>query len=606
MVRHGVDVPIGVIATTKKGREKKMNRVHAYGGCQLLSGETFVDEQMYRGKMYYNDLVRIEWHRRKEIHKEQEKIIPGMKELNKEIRLLKEQKSELEAQQKKSKSHDGKTAPIDEELLNTVTDTLAAAFEKSKKLKSEYKDDLKPVYEKLDAQAKKSNLYIRSTSGLYWGTYQVIEASVKQAIQDTIAVKTPEPGKKTRDWEKMPDLRDDHSNGVVAVQIQNGRIPTSKIFNPNDTQVWIDPLPENAFDPSVPRGQRNKMQRTTLHMRVCSEGRNPVWASWPLFLHRPLPKDGKVTGVTVIRSEWRQGFRYRWKVLIAVDVPDPEPKPINENSMVAINLGWRKLDNGDLRVATWMDTKGQGGELTLGPAFRDRVEKAESLRGFRDKDQDELKAKLVALGVPCEKWESPDKFKSLLDSNDATILNLVEAWVKRDDHLWWYERGVRSGSLNYRKEVYRLWALSLAKKYDIIVIDSTNYKKLAKKDKDQENETREYNAQRVESAPSISRDILRNAATRLGCRILEGDEFKATQECAICGCKDPWDAAPRIKHHCKSCNNTWDQDENNCKNLLARGKKALKTLGALAGVKKKRPPRFAKRHKPKPQDSATV
>ena len=576
-----------------------MLRIYKYGLLQPLDGEEFIEEQIYRFFMYSNDRIRVEWHRRKEVRKAQEAVIPGMKELNKVIDSLVEQKAALYAQEKKSKSHDGKTAPVDPELMAAVSSALAVEIEKSNKLKDEYKDTLQPKYKDLDAKAKKSLKYIRKTSGLYWGTYQCADKFTEQAVKSTLKVKPPEPGKKPKNWVAMPDLRDEHSNGVVAVQIQDGRMPTGKIFNKSDTQVWIDPLPENAFDPSVPRGKRNKLQRTVLHMRVCSEGRSPVWASWPHFMHRPLPEDGKITGVRVIRSEWNQGFRYHWHVLIEVDTPDPKLKPLNEDSMVAVNLGWRKLDNGDLRVATWMDTKGNGGELRLGPAFRERIEKAESLHGFREDDQNELKAKLIPLGVPCEKWESPDSFKKLLYSDNEEIVELVKPWAARDDHLWRYERGVRSGAINYRREVYRLWALSIATQYDIVVVDSTDYAKLAKKDRKRENKTREHDAQRVEGAPSIARSAIRNVATRLGCRVLGGDEFQATQECAICGCKAPWDAAPRIMHYCQSCKNNWDQDENNCKNLLARGKVAIKALGALAGVPKPKKARFAKRHKPK-------
>lgn len=45
----------------------------------------------------------------------------------------------------------------------------------------------------------------------------------------------------------------------------------------------------------------------------------------------------------------------------------------------------------------------------------------------------------------------------------------------------------------------------------------------------------------------------------------------ATTICHVCRQKCVWDAKKDLEHTCEHCGATWDQDDNHCRNLLARG-----------------------------------
>ena len=57
----------------------------------------------------------------------------------------------------------------------------------------------------------------------------------------------------------------------------------------------------------------------TLRMRVGTEGigRRPVWAEFPLMLHRPLPADAVVKGAWVRR--FKVADRFRWELQIQLE-----------------------------------------------------------------------------------------------------------------------------------------------------------------------------------------------------------------------------------------------------------------------------------------------
>jgi hypothetical protein len=419
--------------------------------------------------------------------------------------------------------------------------------------------------------------------------------------------------RKIRPWVERPAFRnrEDKQGGLVSMHIQGSEAPmcSHEIFG-NSRLVRIDPLPPNAFDPRVPRGRRKKLQRTFLHLRIGSdESRNPIWATWPIFLHRPLPEHTeerpcRITWVAVTRTPREHCWRYEWKFQITVEMAAPKPKLVGE--AVAVNLGWRRMKDGTLRVATWADTAGDIGELRLDRSFRDRIHKSWKIRSERDKLMDVLRDQLVTLGVPCEKWKSPTRFYSLMYREiaaekdcerlqveyDSRVLALLRPWVFRDRHLHWYERGLRKGALNYRRQVYRDLALALAKKYKAIVVETYDIRNIS------ENEAipRGPCVRRVVGAPSQARQILGSTGGRLGCEIIDGDSWKATQRCHVCGCEEPWDAAPDVTHTCPN-GHTWDQDVNNARNMLASAKALLEPPDPLAPKKAKRGAHFASRHK---------
>lgn len=584
--------------------------VYEYGLLQPTSGVDVVDDQILLAHRYSNNLIEIEHDRRQAIIEAQASVGSIAEEQTKSDEadaLVKD----LSDRKKKSKGRGSKVVAPSKTDIAEAKVNRAAARKFLREAKVVAKDELAPLYAAVDEAAHVRRLAARKACGVYWGTYLVVEQAYDQARKSSAT-----PG---RDWEKCPSFRKWSGAGAVAVQIQGG-LPCVDVFG-SDTRIRIDTLPPNAYDPSVPRGQRNRLQRTVFHLRVGSdENRAPVWAEWPLYMHRPLPDGAVIKWAKVIRAPWHQRWRYRWKLQLTLDVPEVVTRP--GNTMVAVNLGWRLMDDGELRVATWADSRGDTGEVRLGRSFRDRIKKAEGLRSVRDLEMDALRGLLVEAGVDCAKWRSPRRFHRLLAEIekpsqgpdacdcprrgtsegvpqkpscvlDADARDTLRRWAYRDKHLWWYERGCRSGALNYRREIYRLFARDLAKKYQIVVVEDYDLRDIVT----DEDRVREPSAQRVEGAPSVVRLTIRSTAARLGCTVVDGDSRGATQRCHLCGCEEPWNAAPKVMHVCPRCGESWDQDVNNAQNMLSSASDAMKGGGLLEKKKVKRPARFAKTHR---------
>lgn len=94
--------------------------------------------------------------------------------------------------------------------------------------------------------------------------------------------------------------------------------------------------------------------------------------------------------------------RLRYSVLATVD--DPRPRPGKKRGVVAVNVGWRPRPDGSVRVAYYVGSDGDHGELCVPKELLDALEHAESLRAARDRVFDLAKARvsqfLSALGEP--------------------------------------------------------------------------------------------------------------------------------------------------------------------------------------------------------------
>jgi hypothetical protein len=571
-----------------------MLAVYEYGLIQPTEGEKIVNDQIYLAHQYYNKLVEIEQERRKAVVEAQLEF-PHIAKAQEEYEKANNLVQELMKQKKLAKSYDKKVEAPPQEQIKLAKEARKIASENAKKAKAEEKEKLVPVYQTLEETFQQKYRALRKDSGLYWGNYLITEQAFDAARKATMSLgelnkkKNPQKKKYTLDdWMKMPRFKKWTGHGAVAVQIQKG-MNLSDVWG-GDTRLRIDPLPDNAFDKSISRGKRKKLQRTMVHLRVeSSHDKKPIWATWPLFMHRELPEGTIIKWAKVIRVPWYQRWKYQWKLQLTIEVPEPQLK--SGRSMVAVNAGWRKMEDGELRVATWADIYGNTGEVRLDASFRKRIEKAESIRGFRDKNLDKLRDFLMEQnieGLDCSKWKSHKRFHRLIKDQGENFPEnvmqtlkewyerpskppVIESWSERDNHLWWYERGCRSGALNYRREIYRLFALEIAERYDIIVVENYDLREIV----EDPNRIQEPSAQRVEGSPSELRGILRSTANRLGCLVIDGESKLATQQCFLCGYEEPWDAASDVMHTCAGCGAEWDQDINNARNMLERAKKDI-------------------------------
>lgn len=543
-----------------------MTAVYEYGiPFDPVDGAEFVDEQISLAHRYYNTLIELERGRRE--------ARLGAQRADADVGPLIELEEMLDAD-----------VAAGDEGARAQRDEIRKALKAARKLAA---PQLKPLYDEMDAAHNAAKKAARASCGVYWGTYGQVENAADAAAK-AVPMYT------------MPSFRRWTGEGMVAVQFQRQTKPvrlqpTDETIFHEDSRFSIAPVDPAAWSKEAPRGERGRLSRTTFTMRV---GKNQgEMATFRMVMHRPLPTGCRVTWAKVVRrriDDRRHRFKYALQLTVETDRMECHPLLNRAGSapIVAVNLGWRALPDGSLRVATWVGTDGREGTLELGrEEYRDRIERAEGVRSRRDMRLDELKVELAGhkariledYGMDVSRSKSFEKFHSLhwrvsrdyTESGDdelRVILDALEPWHHSDRHRWQYERGTDNRARRFRREKYRLLAVQLAKKYPVVCVESWDMRPVVT----DEDRLPGPSAARVEGAPSEARQIIRNTAGREGCIVLTQPSSSvalATQTCHLCGygakkC-ERWDAAKSLDHTCEGCGETWNQDVNFCRNILA-------------------------------------
>jgi hypothetical protein len=434
----------------------------------------------------------------------------------------------------------------------------------------------------------------RAHCGVYWGTYLPVEDSVramaKAPLYEDDAVTPHDPS--FVPWT---------GHGAVSVQLQRHQ-GLEDVTSDEHPQVLVTLPDENAWY-SACRGTRRRVRRTAeLALRVASDtDKKPIWARWVLDMHRPLPADGRIKRATV-RVD-RMGPNCRWYVLFTVESELQQAAP-RGTGIVALDVGWRVLGD-DIRVAVWRDDAGQTGELRLDARTVDALREPAELRGERDlrfnAARVALKTWLDSLSDPppwlleatntMHAWRSPSRLAALWRSwgqkcsdvvvgePEARAYSALTAWYWRDRHLWACEARRRARSLGRRREIYRVFAAHLAKRYGTIVLEGDAR---ARKPFDLDrlgrlpateaigagNEATRHN--RKLAAIGGLRNAILDAASSRRCAVGYVAAIESTRTCQGCGHVEPHVAFAAVHHCCTACGMRWDQDDNAAAVILQR------------------------------------
>jgi transposase len=412
----------------------------------------------------------------------------------------------------------------------------------------------------------------RAYCGVYWGTYQLVED------QDQAARKAPlyadgEPND--------PRYKRFTGEGAVSVQLVGGINEASLA---SDTQVQLARVDD--------RSGRDRFR--LLSVRVGSDdARRPIFAVWPMKMHRPLPEGCRIKRVTVTRK--LRGPYEEWAALFSVEVADVTVAPQTPERVVSVDLGWRSKPDGTVRVGVWGDDVGAAHEIALSAHEVASLRKASEIESTRAQDGPDGPGFDSAIKIVCamresapewfrtatataHAWRSEARLASLVRKweharwvGDEGVYTQLAAWLKRDHHLWHYESGQRIGALRHRRDRYRVAAAMLAERYDVLVLESLDLRTFARTPAVGRAEHREERANDVRHlvAPSDLRSCLRDAFRRRGRRVVEVSAVETTMRCHVCGDVEAFDAAASIRHTCRN-GHEWDQDVNACANLIER------------------------------------
>lgn len=412
----------------------------------------------------------------------------------------------------------------------------------------------------------------RAASGIYWGSYLRVEAADQAARRTTPMWRGADPSDvRFARW---------RGDGGVAVQIQSGPAP-HELHKNNFCRIETRAAPARADKQSKRSAKR---RYATLLVRIGSDDeRQAIWARFPMVMHRPLPDDAHISWVTVTRK--MIGPREEWAALFTVKYeqdkrPRPPAEPVNR---IGVDLGWRKMQDGSIRVASWRTDSGQHGTLLLDPDMISQAEKAEGLRRTRDENLNATRCLLVerikSLTLPSWfpnnvwQWRSQARFAALTRRwkdnrfpGDDVAYAEMEAWRYHDYHLWQWETSQRTKALRHRLDFYRVFAARMARTYTGLVIEDWDMRDTAEKPDahEQEGDNEQARSNRVKSAVSE----LRRALVQAFVNVAKVPAAYTTQTCSACGAIEKWDQAAQLEHTCSACGAHWDQDDNAAKNLL--------------------------------------
>lgn len=324
-----------------------------------------------------------------------------------------------------------------------------------------------------------------------------------------------------------------------------------------------------------------------------------VWLSLPVIFHRPIPQDADIRHIAVKR-EVLAGVP-RWKVCFTVRAA---VESTAASGAVGIDLGWRKRADGSLRVAYWSDDAGNNGELIYPAWHIAQFRKLDSLQGIMQlrflEARTAVGAALAASsGIPepvatafvnLPHWKSPGRLVRamhiLAQNRFAGDDGLVEAcryWFRgekvKPSTVWNGHQHLYSWFINesdqlqrHRREIYRVFAAELVKKYNRVFIEEFDLREVLETP---EPEDAEYDDvaryHRSKAATSVLRGAIENACARAGATCERVDAMYTTHRCPDCLAELKFNAATELVVKCSNCGLVKDQDLIAARNILARG-----------------------------------
>jgi len=470
---------------------------------------------------------------------------------------------------------------------------------------------LNTITQEIDDRATQKAKKAREHFKVYYGTYLLIEAQVERALE-----KTQFPRFKRWTGEGRVGAPVDTNFGLSVDSIHDCQFDSKHGWEENrgNTVLQIDPVGVSCA----------KGFHTRARVCVDSRGRSgskrlSVWVDFRINYHRELPRGAKICGAWI--NIYTLGTRVKYELQLQVQDDSFQVQPRHGTGVAAINLGYRSSG----RVAYVLSEDGKGRELLVSPRIEASIGRADTSRSDRENSANRMCDMLLGwsseLGFPeaflvgdgeskIDTWSGSvtrrsrslsTRISALKDAREESLSNklrgILGTWAKlRQDKQtrpsdeatyaafveWFHQDKIyqnneaftRSGARNYRDQVVRDWAHELCDRYEMLLVDGTDYAKLKMRPKDKsvmpiENQT-EIAHRRDNFAPGNLRSIIEEVARARGVTVDRHDPSGLTQRHHACGWDEPWDAMPRIEHKCAGCGETFDQDANFCVGLFER------------------------------------
>jgi len=636
-------------------------RIWSYGCLRPTTNTDAFFDQLRKAHVYYNTLIEIERDRRAEYRKDRAKLCPDIEKFEAEFLELDKAVDLFRATMKAEKKKKDDTGE-----LKRLKDARKAIGEKLKALRLEMKNspELKKLQEKEKEVVSGKVRAARKSSGVYWGTYLLIEKAVETARRS-----------------KM-DPRFAKWRGTGRIGIQLHHVKWSDIVDGKSQMFQVDPLPETQWD--TRKGRRHAYTKARVRVgteKSATTGKQvPVFVEVPLYLHRRPPADAKLTWAWIFVTRKGPTLRYQLQLsvesnLFSAGLPE-QPK----KSVCAVDVCWRKMDHG-LRLGLAVDHHGNQFEMVLPKAVPELIEMGDNMKSAADRifngTKDFVSKWIKENGLPgaieparVSQWLSHRKLRGLTRQwlaetigferarelwrawcfervgsrkNPLTVPKkdlfapaeeafawaekhgltkpfeqmafYLELWSRKDRHLeqWAADQFYRATMI--RRDAFRNWSRFLVNNYETILLEDMTHTTFAKDSVvEAEKSFDVLHRQRNEAAPGLFMQTLRSA---VGAHVVPMDPADTTNDCAHCRHRNDWSQTERSKNvvlTCAGCGKMFDQDANAARTMLIRyfegdtGSGGSKDKPKPASPPPSKPPPRAltKRRKPGAEPRASV
>ena len=484
-----------------------------------------VSYQLFRANRAYHSLLEIALDGRHRYRDARSRHVPGYAAAEREMERLKDLKREVNEQINEASAGTSKRAkPTQKQkaklaVINAELKEARKAFAPLKEAAKTHEGLLLEDTEIKAATKAATKQWRKDYGDVAPGTRDVIDASIRQAM-----------GGKTD-----PHHKRWAGDGYCAVQIKAGegtRLFTEGLLACKDTRARLEI-----------HGGKPKKRRATLWLRIGSEGirKTPVWARFPLLYHRDLPSGGELKSVRVQRRRIAPG-RWLWEACFQLEsmtfVQPDSAAP--KSSSCFISTGWWPTAGGGLCVARVYDGHRLVESVDVPASVIHRLGHAATLKSLRDTKMTEVRTKLLAWRkefggelpeahaeafTHMHKWKSPGRMFRLarhwaanrIDGDDEAF-EAIDAWRKREVHLYQYEAGERLNALGHRQHVYRNAAVSIAKRFGKVELQQYDLKRAAEKPRTGKPDplTKQQRHDRFVAAPSYFKSALQLAVSNHG------------------------------------------------------------------------------------------
>lgn len=602
------------------------NCVYSYGTPAKVDIPDYAIEQLRLANRFWNGLVEIQ-HGYEQAVADIWASHPELGKLNNEIGELVEQGRELKEKADAARVEGRRRYITDSDLkskLRQQREQLKAAKKSYRESKSLFYNQLKPQFTKLKDKRVSDIKSLRqafASQGLYWGTYNAVSQSFDTAAKRVSSLRSSGRSSALR-FHRF----DGSGTWTVQLQREAGDSPRTWATLVGGQSKWKNDV--KIVPEELDEGGKRKRPRTLLSIRCGRQGKDALYLTLPITVHRPIPPEAEITQIQVTRR--RVGTHYELSAAFSLRMPTPAKT--KNPGVVGINFGWRSKRSDELlRTAVWYgigrDTqlelrewmtewvtqerlaKGKMvGEIRVPDRWRRVMARMHEIRSQRDLNLNAIRGEVVKWLTTHKRaanqlasawaqahpnaskplwnkpsdvglWRSAGRLASLClfwrthrQSGDENVFAVFEAWRKQDKHLYDWESYSTRQLIAQRREVYRCVAEQLASTYGHIVVDGANFQTLTMKETRIEEADSEQadlaRSQARDASPGLFREIVKHTASRLGTVLTVEPANGITQVHSVCNTWVDADAAQKIMLWCPVCEMSFDQDANAAINLV--------------------------------------